>query len=94
VPAYAAGFAAFHPPGLEGAARTAWAGEEAGHRVLGAVNYRAPREGLNIPALPSLWAARALLDVARPGIRPLQTLVTFDEAATSLRAHGFDAFVE
>jgi hypothetical protein len=62
--------------------------------VLGAVNYLAPREALNIPALPSVWAARALLDVAQPGFRPLRTLVTFDEAATSLRAHGFEVFVQ
>jgi hypothetical protein len=67
---------------------------DAERRVLGAVNFRAPREGLNIPALPSLWAARALLDVAGHGLRPLRTLVTFAEAATSLRAHGFDVVVE
>jgi hypothetical protein len=67
---------------------------DAGGDVLGAVNYLAPREGLTIPALPSVWAARALLDVAHPGFRPLRTLVTFDEAATSLRAHGFEVFVE
>src|SRR5262249_23768132 len=58
-----------------------------GRNVLAAVNYLAPREALNSPALPSVWAARALLDVAQPGIRPLRTLVTFDEAATWLRAH-------
>jgi len=27
-------------------------------------------------------------------LRPLRTLVTFEEAATSLRAHGFEVFVE
>jgi hypothetical protein len=62
--------------------------------VLGAVNYLAPREALNIPALPSVWAARAFLDGVQPGFRPLRTLVTFAEAAASLRAHGFDVFVE
>ena len=62
--------------------------------VLGAVDYLAPREALNIPALPSVWAARALLAVAGGGLRPLRTLVTFEEAATSLRAHGFEVFVE
>jgi hypothetical protein len=67
---------------------------DAERRVLGVVNCRAPREGLNIPALPSLWAARALLDVARHGLRPLRTLVTFQEAAMSMRTHGFDVFVE
>jgi hypothetical protein len=61
--------------------------------VLGAVNYLAPREALNIPALPSVWAARALLAVARPGFRPLCTLVTFEEAATSLRGQGFEVLV-
>jgi hypothetical protein len=63
-------------------------------KVLGAVNYLAPREGLNIPALPSVWAARALLAVARPGLRPLRTLLTFEEAATSLRRQGFEVIVE
>jgi hypothetical protein len=62
--------------------------------VLGAVNYLAPKEALNIPALPSVWAARALLHIKQPGLRPLRTLVTFDEAARSLRACGFEVFVE
>jgi hypothetical protein len=62
--------------------------------VVGAVNYLTPSEALNIPALPSVWAARALLAVAQPGFRPLRTLVTFDEAATSLRGQGFDVFVD
>src|SRR5262249_36414828 len=67
---------------------------DAVRNVLGAVNYLAPREALTIPALPSVWAARALRDVAQPGFRPLRTLVTFDEAATSLRAQGFEVFVQ
>jgi hypothetical protein len=29
-----------------------------------------------------------------PGVRPLRTLVTFEEAARSLGAHGFEVFVE
>jgi hypothetical protein len=62
--------------------------------VVGAVNYLAPCEALNIPALPSVWAARALLAVAQPGVRPLRTLVTFAEAATSLRGHGFEVLEE
>jgi hypothetical protein len=62
--------------------------------VLGAVNYLAPGEGLNIPALPSVWAARALLAGTQPGFRPLRTLVTFAEAATSLRGQGFAVVVE
>jgi hypothetical protein len=67
---------------------------DAAGNVLGAVNYLAPREALNIPAMPAVWAARALLGVARPGLRPLRTLVTFEEAATSLRGQGFEVFVE
>jgi hypothetical protein len=67
---------------------------DAAGNVLEAVNYLAPHEALNIPALPSVWAARALLTVRQPGFRPLRTLVTFAEAATSLRAHGFEVFVE
>jgi hypothetical protein len=66
---------------------------DAAGNVLGAVNYVAAREALNLPALPSVWAARALLAVGRPGLRPLRTLVTFDEAATSLRGQGFEVFV-
>jgi hypothetical protein len=62
--------------------------------VLGAVNYFASREALNIPALPSVWAAGALLKEPKPGHWPLRTLVTFDEAATSLRSHGYAVLVE
>jgi hypothetical protein len=62
--------------------------------VLGTVSYLAPREALNIPALPSIWAARGLLGAPRPGWRPLRTLATFDEAAASLRRHGFEVLVE
>jgi hypothetical protein len=62
--------------------------------VLGAVNYVAPREGLNIPALPSVWAARAFLDTSSSGVRPLRTLVTFAQAAASLQAHGFEVVVD
>jgi hypothetical protein len=65
-----------------------------GGKVLGAVNYLARNEALNIPALPSVWAAGALLQDARSGLRPLHTLVTFEEAAASLRANGFEVFVE
>jgi hypothetical protein len=67
--------------------------DEAGN-VLGAVNYLAPREALNIPAMPSVWAAGALLAGAGPGLRPLHKLVTFDAASTSLRGQGFEVLVE
>jgi hypothetical protein len=62
--------------------------------VLGAVNYLAPREALNIPALPSVWAAQALLAEAQLGFRPLRSLVTFQEAASYLRRQGFEVFEE
>lgn len=62
--------------------------------VLGSVNYLAPREGLNIPALPALWAARALLDNPQPGFRPLRSLITFAAAAASLHSHGFEVTEE
>jgi hypothetical protein len=35
-----------------------------------------------------------LLCIKQPGLRLLRTLVTFDEAARSLRACGFEVFVE
>ena len=62
--------------------------------VLGAVNFLAKREGLNIPALPSIWAARALLQTPARGLQPLARLVTFAEAAASLRRHGYEVMEE
>lgn len=51
-PAYATGFSVFHPPGLEGAARTAWATEELKKCVRASVNL-----GLrNIPVLSGGFA--------------------------------------
>jgi sugar phosphate isomerase/epimerase len=51
-PAYAAGFAAFHPPGLDGAARTTWAGEELTKCIRASANL-----GLrNIPVLSGGFA--------------------------------------
>ncbi|MBI1901315.1 MAG: saccharopine dehydrogenase NADP-binding domain-containing protein [Planctomycetia bacterium] len=67
---------------------------DAAGNVLRTVDVRAAREALNIPALPSVWAARALLTGARPGLRPLRSLLTFDEAAASLRGHGYEVLVE
>lgn len=58
-------------------------------RLLGSVSYLAHREGMNVPALPAVWAARALLKETRPGVRSLTELIGFDEAAASLRSHGF-----
>ena len=62
--------------------------------VLGAVNFLAKREGLNIPALPSVWAARALLRSTAVGLQPLARLMTFSEAAASLRRHGYEVLEE
>jgi hypothetical protein len=67
---------------------------DAAGNVLGAVNFKAEREGLNIPALPAVWAARALSSDCEPGHRPLRSLVTFDAAAASLRGHGYEVVVE
>ncbi len=67
---------------------------DAAGTVLGAVNVKAEREGLNIPALPAVWAARALATGSEPGYRPLRSLVTFDAAAASLRGHGYEVVVE
>lgn len=50
--AYAVGFSAFHPPGLEGEARTAWATEELAKCVLASANL-----GLrNVPVLSGGFA--------------------------------------
>jgi hypothetical protein len=62
--------------------------------VLAAVNYLAQREALNIPAMPSGWAARALLRDPRAGYRPLRELITFEKAAAALRSHGFEVKVD
>jgi hypothetical protein len=59
-------------------------------RLLAEVEVRAPREGLNIPALPSVWAARRLLaEKPSPGPLRLEQLVTPGEAAEGLRAEGY-----
>jgi sugar phosphate isomerase/epimerase len=51
-PAYEIGFAAFHPPGLQGAARTAWAAEELRKCIRASANL-----GLrNIPVLSGGFA--------------------------------------
>ncbi len=62
--------------------------------VLAAVNFSAKREGLNIPALSSVWAARALVSVTESGYRSLLSLATFDDATASLRRHGFEVTME
>src|SRR5262249_49081263 len=69
-PAYDVGFSAFHPPGLQGAARTAWATEELKKCILASANL-----GLrNMPVLSggSPW------HLASPG--PQRPPVLIDEA--------------
>lgn len=62
--------------------------------VLAAVNYLAKREALNIPAMPSVWAARALLREPKAGYRPLRDLITFEEATAGLRSHAFEVSID
>jgi Saccharopine dehydrogenase NADP binding domain len=59
-------------------------------RLLAEVEVRALREGLNIPALPSVWAARQLLAGKPPsGTLRLEQLVTPQQAAEWLAAEGY-----
>ena len=59
-------------------------------RLLAEIEVRAPREGLNVPALPAIWAARRLL-TGEPLSGPLrlEQLITPQEAAEWLRAEGY-----
>jgi len=58
--------------------------------VLGALEVRAEREGLNVPALPSVWAARRLLSEGGGacGAVGLDDLLTAEEVVVGLRAEG------
>jgi hypothetical protein len=59
-------------------------------RLVDEVEVRAAREGLNVPALPSVWAARRLLAEEPPsGPLRLEELVTPQEAVEWLRAEGY-----
>jgi hypothetical protein len=59
-------------------------------RLLAEVEVRATREGLNVPALPSVWAARRLLtNDPPPGPLRLEQLITPREAAAGLVAEGY-----
>jgi hypothetical protein len=59
-------------------------------RLLAEVEVRAPQEGLNVPALPSVWAARRLLAEEPPsGPLHLEQLITPQEAAEWLHAEGY-----
>jgi hypothetical protein len=63
---------------------------DADGRTLAEVEVRAPREGLNVPSLPSVWAARRLL-AGQPPAGPLRLgqLVTPQEAAEWLCTEGY-----
>ena len=56
--------------------------------ALAAVEVVAERDGLDVPAAPPLWAARALRGTSRSGVLRLADLVTPDEALAGLRALG------
>jgi hypothetical protein len=59
-------------------------------RPVAEVEVRAFREGLNVPALPAIWAARRLLAGAAPsGALRLERLITAEQAAEWLRAEGY-----
>jgi hypothetical protein len=59
-------------------------------RLLAEVEVRAAREGLNVPSLPSVWAARCLLaGEPRSGPLRLEQLITPREAAGWLREEGY-----
>jgi hypothetical protein len=63
---------------------------DADGRLVAEIEVRAPREGLNVPALPAVWAARRLLAEEAPsGPLRLEQLITPQEAAEWLRAEGY-----
>jgi hypothetical protein len=57
-------------------------------RIVGEVEVVAVREGLDVPAAPPLWAARALAARPRGGVLRLADLVTRAEAMAGLAALG------
>ena len=57
-PAYEVGFAAFHPPGLSGAARTAWAAEELAKCIRAAANLQLRNIPVLSAASPGTWRTR------------------------------------
>lgn len=59
-------------------------------RVVGEVEVRADREGLNVAALPSVWAVRRLLEGGpHNDVVSLDQLVTFQEATEWLEQEGY-----
>ncbi len=61
-------------------------------RLVAEIEVRAPRGGLTVPALPSVWAARRLLgpDPPGPGVLRLEQFVTPEQASTWLRQEGYE----
>lgn len=61
---------------------------------LAAIELRADREGLDLPATPAVWAARRLAEGAEipPGVRSLDELIPLDEALELLRKRGYTVF--
>jgi hypothetical protein len=64
---------------------------DAGGRRLGAIEVRADREGLDVPATPALWAAQRLAQGAEipPGVRSLDEILPLGEALDHLRKRGY-----
>jgi hypothetical protein len=64
---------------------------DAGGRRLAAVELRADREGLDVPATPALWAAQRLAQGAEipPGVRSLDEILPLGEALDHLRKRGY-----
>jgi Saccharopine dehydrogenase NADP binding domain len=66
--------------------------QDAGGRLIEEFEVRALQEGLNVPALPSVWAARRLLDDGSEplhGPLGLDRLFTPEQAAVWLRQEGY-----
>jgi hypothetical protein len=60
-------------------------------RVVEEIEVRAPRDGLNVPALPALWAVRALFagDRAPGGVCSLDRLLSPRQVVEWLEREGF-----
>lgn len=64
-------------------------GCDADGKVLHAMRVQAERNGLNIPALPSVWSARKLLSQPVSDARRLDDLMTVEEMGEALRKEGY-----
>lgn len=60
-------------------------------RRLAAIELRADREGLDVPATPAVWAAQRLAQGAEipPGVRSLDEVIPLAEALDLLRKRGY-----